>query len=269
MIQGTLWLGPAAGQNKKAEIEGSLDLRDAFASVLVDNADFWPVVQVKGPDGQTLHCHIDLDGFTYGSFAGASSLKVEERKAWLKRQRPTHLCEEFKPQPFEQLVKVLRAMGHVKDAREIAIFKEEKQLRRPTRIFGKDRVWYANPWNWLRWFGLELALGHGYRPQRILGAALAVWIAAAWFFSIAADHGVMAPSNPIVFLNYRLDACHSNWTRCDAAIMQNEYTTFQPTIYALDVMLPLVSLGQEMAWSPMVKPWDIVGIPVWRWLAIS
>lgn len=160
-------------------------------------------------------------------------------------------------------------MGHVKDAREIAIFKEEMQLRRPTRIRGKERPWYWNPWNWLRWLGLEVAIGHGYRPQRLFGAALALWAFAAIFFGVAADHGVMAPANPIVFLDPQLDGCRINWTTCDDPRMANEHTTFQPVLYALDVMLPIVALGQESAWAPMVKPWEVGEIPVWRWLAIS
>jgi sRNA-binding regulator protein Hfq len=269
VIKGTLWLGPGAGQIKPAIIEGSLDLRDAYASVLVDHADHWPAGQVAGANGKTLNCHIFLDGFTYGSFTGQSSLTIEDRKAWLERQPTRHLCEEFKPQPFEQLVKVLRAMGHAKDAREIAIFKEEKQLRRPTRNFGKDRPWYANPWNWLRWLFVELALGHGYRPQRIVLTALAVWVASALFFYAAAERGVMAPSNPVVFLDPQLESCRANWTDCAHPKMQNEHTPFQPAIYALDVMLPIVALGQEAAWAPMVTRCQAGQTWICGWWAIS
>jgi hypothetical protein len=33
--------------------------------------------------------------------------------------------------------------------------------------------------------------------------------------------------------------------------------------------VPIVALGQESAWAPMVKPWEVGEIPLWRWLAIS
>ena len=39
------------------------------------------------------------------------------------RQRPSHLGKDFRPQPFEQLIKVLREMGHDADARQIAMLK--------------------------------------------------------------------------------------------------------------------------------------------------
>lgn len=57
------------------------------------------------------------------------------------------------------------------------------------------------------------------------------------------------------------------WARC--AAMPAEYTTFQPVIYALDLILPLVDLQQEQDWAPIVEsaPGVTMGYGVFlRWL---
>jgi len=41
-----------------------------------------------------------------------------------------------------------------------------------------------------------------------------------------------------------------NWTDCD--VLPAEYPAFSALAYSLDVVLPLVDLGQERHWVPMV-----------------
>ena len=110
-IGGTLWLGPASPPNHQhVTLEGSLDLQGAHAQELIDSRELWQVKEVVTDQG-ALPCYLHLDGFTYDRFAGVAKTDWLTRKAWLERQRPSHLAEEFRPQPFEQLVKVLRGMG--------------------------------------------------------------------------------------------------------------------------------------------------------------
>jgi hypothetical protein len=61
-----------------------------------------------------LDCNLLLDNFTYDRLAGDRSWDPDLRKEWLKRQPREHLDKNFRSQPFEQLVKVLRTMGHNK-----------------------------------------------------------------------------------------------------------------------------------------------------------
>ncbi len=242
-------------------------------TVLLDEVNSWPVTTVNTAS-ETLSCHIRLDGFSYGRFADWSSLGAAERKAWLKRQRPKDLGKDFRPQPFEHLIKIYREMGHDRDAREIAIFKEETRLRRPWLFRGKNYSWFWNPLNWMRFVFLEKGVGYGYRSHRPIIAALIVWLTASCFFDLAAKNGVMAPTNPVVFLNPELEKCRDNWSACQLPKMREEHTSFQPTIYALDLLLPIVELGQNSAWTPMVKQWSmqlpLVGdIFIPKWIAIS
>jgi hypothetical protein len=124
-------------KQEPAKVEGCIDLIAASVRVLVDDKFVGEAEQglrlvVKGKDGKPLACHLCLDNFTYERLAGDAACKPNMRKAWLERQPAEHLKDKFRPQPFEQLVKVLRAMGHNSDADEIALFK-------------RWHAWKANP----------------------------------------------------------------------------------------------------------------------------
>jgi hypothetical protein len=79
-----------------------------------------------------------LNGLVYTSLGGNAPTDVASRIAWLKMQSDEHLGEDtlkrdFGPQPWKQLQKVLREMGHDADAREVGVA-YENQLRRADRI---------------------------------------------------------------------------------------------------------------------------------------
>lgn len=44
----------------------------------------------------------------------------------------------------------------------------------------------------------------------------------------------------------------NSWTNSKTCNGPNEYTTFQPLAYSLDLILPLVDLQQDKDWAPMV-----------------
>ena len=93
--------------------------------------------------------------------------------------------------------------------------------------------------------------------------AMAVgFLASAFFFQIGADYGYIGPSTPLLNspslsaqveqqCGHRFEARKTPWTRC--AAMPPEYTTFQPMLYSLDLILPLVDLQQESDWAPIVE----------------
>jgi hypothetical protein len=123
-IKDTLFLG--VGEQKKREnnarepatVEGSINLSAASVRVLVDDklvggGERGLRPAVNGEDAKERSCHLLLDNFTYDRLVGDDACNAKLRKAWLERQPPEHLKAEFRPQPFEQLVKVLRAMRTV------------------------------------------------------------------------------------------------------------------------------------------------------------
>jgi len=272
-----LILGPIAGaEEQEAGICGSVNLEGAHAALLIDLTGAWPPKTVAGPNGKALACHILLDGFTYDRLYLPG--KADERIAWLHRQRPRDLCEDFKPQPFEQLARVLRAMGHDGDAQWLAIEKRRLELRRP---WPNPWTFRRNPLRWmakwlpnaaiyaLKWLFLEKLIGYGYRPHRAVVTALALWVLTSWFFYQVAAGGGMAPSDPRVFLNADLvAACADNWATCTHPRMMQEHTPFQPAFYALDVILPVAPLGQESAWAPKATVWRL-DLPWVGWVWVS
>ena len=86
-------------------IKGTLSFANAHTSVLCDDESSWP------SGGR-----VDLNGMTYDTIIGGP-LDAKTRLAWL--DKGSNWNGEFKPQPYTQLAKVLRAMGHDSDARQV------------------------------------------------------------------------------------------------------------------------------------------------------
>jgi hypothetical protein len=288
-IDGTLWLGPHAGDAKaRAEIAGSMALGGCHAHEIIDHPSSWPSKYVTTADGKRLTASIILDGFTYDRLTGRGDYDTGTRKRWLDRQPKAHLGENFRPQPFEQLIKVYREMGHERHAREIAKFRERRRYQsrfiklwhgwrdRPglaRRIFGGSVFGAALDWlAWpfailaralsrslrsillaLEWFIIGAGTAYGYGYSRLVGFLLALWLAGGLFYATAADQGAFAPSNPVIYLNKELEAkCGKNWTDCTGA--PPGLPSFSPFVYSLDIMLPVLDLGQKHDWQPIDRP---------------
>jgi hypothetical protein len=244
-----------------------------------------------------------LDGFTYGIFSGRAPPNAAERLFWLDKQLPemsgkSGAGADFRPQPWRQLQKVLREMGHVEDARQVAIAFEDR-LRHADLIGLSPPHW----WGWWKrvyrtltrgfHYGFRILTGYGYRPIRLLGWFFGMWLACAAFYWFTAlpPQNVFAPSNPLVFQHADYAACvpgsdaakteqakpadtvpapikgAGNWYLCET--LRAEYTGFSPLAYSLDVILPLVDLQQQKDWSPMIPTpkavwWDELRGSGWK-----
>ena len=159
-------------------------LAGARVGALVDDESTWGQRQV-------------LDGFRYARLADGAPTDARFRLAWLARQRPAHLDDDFRPEPWRQLIKVLRRMGHEHSAGSVAIGRES-QLRRADRIgTGTPRLW-----RWLPRFGhcvFGLLAGYGHRPLRLLKSMALLWLGCAGVYQMAAMQGAAAPVNPLLF----------------------------------------------------------------------
>lgn len=221
-----------------------VSLASAKVGQLIDDEDSW---------GEELV----LDGFVYEHLAWEASTDAATRLSWIKKQVPKFIqAKDFKPQPWKQLQKVLHAMGHTEDARQVGIAFED-HLRAIGRIG-------QTPADWQTWrrtayshvakafhFSFKWLIGYGYRPLRLGAWMLGVWLVCAFVYWSAALQGVMAPSNPLVFQNMpQYESCKPNWYLCEA--LPEEYTGFSPLAYSLDVLLPLVNLQQEQDWAALI-----------------
>jgi hypothetical protein len=118
----------------------------------------------------------------------------------------------YRPQPYDQLAKAYTGAGHDTAARQVKITKEWRRRRELNPL--------AKLWNWL----LYLTVGYGYRT----------WLAGIWLAGLLAlGTGVFAHAYP--------HHMTQTGTRPPA---------FHPVAYTLDVLLPIVDLGQQKAWTP-------------------
>ena len=256
-VMGALMLAPIERTKRPAAIlNGSLDLKSAYIRVLVDSEETWPP-SMNGSKGLVRHV-IHLDGFTYERFGGIAPIDAQARKRWLKCQPAAHMSHDFKPQPFEQVIKVLKNMGHPEEARRLAIERQGFLVRRrlsnsQNRERGRLRALPRFLWE----STLGLLIGHGYKPLRILAIMAAVGVLFGFYYKLAAERGIFAPRDAQVFTQATFDKCRGRaggWTTCaEVEPTFAEYSQFNPWVYSFNVLLPVVDLYQEKNWAPMRK----------------
>ncbi len=122
---------------------------------------------------------------------------------------------EYSPEPYERLAAVLRATGEDADAREVLLAKQRR--RRETLPLG------AKLWGYVQ----DLAVAYGYRPGRA-----AVWMAVLW----AAGALAFSRYDPV-------------------PIKDDEAPHWNAALYALDLLVPVINLGQEGYWQ-LTEPWQ-------------
>ena len=168
------------------------------------------------------------------------------RRRWLELQYvspPTP--DQFKPQPYEQLARTLRAMGHSEAADEIAIAKRDQSTRCKS-----ERKWSRFISHFMR-----TVAGHGYRPIRALAwtsayaavgaVAITAALAAGWIEFKPV--GLPPESTVYEFPWVRVDNTHR--LRFSAPIRPPELgcPSANAPLYALDIIIPVVELGQHEA----------------------
>ncbi|MEL6977273.1 MAG: hypothetical protein AAGM38_01150 [Pseudomonadota bacterium] len=233
---------------------GALNLHNAEVNVLQDDPACWP----KAGD-------LFLDGLRYRQIGSIKpgAADARERGRWLLLQPAHQLKAEFKPQPFEQLARVLKTTGHALEARRIGVLKQ-RMLRRAGRI-----PWYIRPFHWL--FGL--IAGYGYWTSRVLLWAALVVALGAGLYEAAWRAGVMTPAKPEALLSAQWGACVETAPDLTAACFLSappgeDYEPFNAALYSLDLFLPVVVLEQEENWSPTPhRGAEILGAPIggWAW----
>lgn len=214
---------------------GDISLAHATVTTLADEIDCWPD-----------HSLI-LDGFRYERIDASSSLDSKHRISWLDKQSPELLKgDSFALQPWIHLAKVLREQGHFREAAEVDIAREER-LRAAGKVGDRFALLsWAGKWGqlddegryvsflnslseqitwFLHWLYGKFS-GYGHRPIKIIYFAVAVWFALALVYFIEADHDHFMLANPSL-----------------------TKTQFNPWAYSLDLILPVVQLGEFAKWA--------------------
>lgn len=202
---------------------GRLLLPQASCRTYRDDPKSWPA------PGQLV-----LDGFTYDRFDNCDT-DCATRMRWLSLQPEEHRDGDFRPQPWIQAIKVLRDIGHDREARNLGIaFEKARAARKSTR------------WYWKFWHKITLwTVGCGYRPELAglwsLGFVLAGWLV----FASAANLGFIGPRDGSVIAYLAANP---------EKPLPEHYARFNALVYALDAYLPVIELGQDEAWEPANEP---------------
>ncbi|MEX2518899.1 MAG: hypothetical protein WD969_06165 [Paracoccaceae bacterium] len=277
VTEGLFW------RNVRVEV-GSIDLVSAHTGDLADDPESWPA-------SGRLH----LDGFTFDRISGAF-IDVPRRLAWL--EKGTRWQGAFFPQPYTQLAKVYREMGHERSARRVLMERENLVRRegrkdarkRPAAGFGPRIGWVFrllfHPLLWLWDRALRFFAGYGYAPGRSVFALLALFVIAVVAAHFTWEKGGFAPNSaPILVSDDWKDyvaadcaartgdaLCASNpaaaWSAMGAP--GADWDSFNRYGYAADLVVPILDLGQTAAWAPS-KDRGAWGHALWwgRWAFAS
>ncbi|MEY1557659.1 hypothetical protein AB3Y40_18670 [Yoonia sp. R2331] len=259
-----LVVGKAFFWRDLAQINGMVRLTGAKFNSLADDAESWE----RTPD-------LMFDGLRFVRLSGPTD--IDMRLAWL--ERGAVVDDEFRPHPYAHFAEVMRETGHTAEARRVMMEKERLQ-----RSFARKR-WRAEGGQLHKVLGSWIAdhtqrwlVGYGYRPLQSV-AALLILIAVGTFLADRAWRaGDFAPNAAPVLMSSGWQAVSVGpdqvanpaevWSGPDQP--GRDYETFEAFYYSVDLVIPLISLGQEAAWAPSTTrgPW---GWWLWwvRWWLIA
>lgn len=247
-------------------VVGMMVLTAATIRTLNDDPECW----------QKAHGDLLLDRFRYGAITSAC-VDAKTRKKWLALQNPTNFGHDFWPQPYEQLAKVLREMGHRGDAREILIEKEKRQ--RDARRKRRHKI--TRPFYWLWDKGHAITSRYGHQPLIAFIWLLGFWTIGAATFYYAEANDAIKPNTARILRAPEWVTCGfttserrylpsmqhlvtgraaAGQTQLACYLEQKEalsYPAFNPYIYSADTLLPIVDLEMQSNWIPDedVIPW--------------
>lgn len=154
---------------------------------------------------------LNLEGFDYARI-DSSNEHWRERLKWLGRARG-----RFSPQPYTHAAQVYARAGRREDARRILLAQHDRNTLRAS----------AGPITWALSSLFGVIAGYGLAPIRIVRAlALFLVLGVAGVLAMNAQGALVTPQG----------------AQCNGAV--------EPALYAVDVALPVIDLGQESRCGP-------------------
>jgi len=242
---GVIWRGVTVAS-------GAVDFTAAHVGDLVDDLSSWPE---RG--------RVILDGFSYDRITGAFT-DARHRLEWLARG--TVWKGEFFPQPYVQLARVLREMGHEAGARDVLT--EQGRLirfhaRKRARVVPNGdigvalRSTFVDGLNLLRWLWDQLQrwlIGYGHKPKRAFLALIVLFAIAAFTAQATWREGSFAPNSDVILVSQGWVALANDPGQPNPAVAWSgkgapgmDWESFNAYGYAADVVIPVLALGQTTA----------------------
>jgi hypothetical protein len=221
-------------------IDGAVDFTDAHTTYLADRpTQDWPAHRSY------------LSGFSYERYAaismqGSGEWEWKARARWLQNCDPAASDEPGDPGPWEQAAQTLKNHGDSGGSEQLlmAYLRTKRQRRlgwfRFGLLRGLDRIFND-------WF-----LGYGYRPLRaLIPLALLVVAVAGPLLPAHANHVMRAtdPAGVVYTPQGELSLVESGKAPRDTC-GKGKVRCFNPWLYAVDTVVPIVDLKQRSAWSP-------------------
>jgi hypothetical protein len=219
-------------------VSPSADFSNTVTSFLADDPARWPANFV-------------VSGFRYERLE--SPLFLPPRQLWDYEARCAWLARQHDAGPYEQAARVFRQHGYGDGAREILIAQRKAARSAITGPAARPRRALDAAYN--------LTVSYGYRPVRVLWVICALLIlvtislqvpaAKATMRATTATGAVYTPSGPLQQDNASnpatgqpggaqpAEACGNGQVRC-----------FNPVLYSIDTVIPLISLDQRSTWYP-------------------
>jgi hypothetical protein len=188
-------------------------------------------IRCRNTQARTLHLGVGLEVSGIADFRNSQFANIrDEAASWPRQLRLSGLSygemaplppafrvqwlrrdvDGYLPRNYETLAAMYRNAGDDSSARQVLLARERER-----RV---QLPWYGQAWSWLQ----EVTVGYGYRPLR----------AAAWLTAfLAAGTLVFGLHHP-------------------PPLAGAPHPAFNPFIYALDLLVPLVDFGQRNAYNP-------------------
>jgi hypothetical protein len=253
-----------AGASVESALTGlALDLGEA-TTFLTDDPSNWPPSFV-------------ISGFTYDRFGQSQDSTSGPawdhiaRCAWLDHQAV------YDAGPYEQAARVFRQHGYPNGTKAILI---AQRRRARQAISGR----WALPRRALD-AAFSGTVGYGYRPGRVLWLLAALLILVTGSLLIPGARATMratTPTGAIYTTHGPLPLTAAGWLGSKSqkaptdACGNGEVRCFNPLLYAVDTVIPLVSLDQRSTWYPdahapdgTIMQWWLNAATVLGWLLSS
>lgn len=219
-------------------VSPSVDFTNTRTSFLADDPATWPARFV-------------VSGFTYDRFDRPQDSDAPRtwdhlaRCAWLARQ------DGYDAGPYEQAARVFRQHGYTAEAEKILM----AQRRHARQAISGRGALFRRGFSAL--YGV--AVGYGFRPWRMLWLLLALLILVGGSLSIPAAQATMraTTSDGKVYGTHGplSGGASSRTAAIDPASQQDacgngEVRCFNSALFAIDTVIPLVTLDQRSTWYP-------------------
>ena len=242
-----------------AEVDGTLSLAGAELGAILDDPASWPAVG-----------DLVLNRCLYGALLGTAT-DAAPRLDWLARQMPSRWGEDFWPQPYEHLAKVLRDMGHDDDARSVLI--EKERLSRRAR---RGRT--TNPLRRAVLLANDLFLGlttaYGRMPLLALIWMFVLWALGTMLYAHLETVGALRPYSAVILRSPEWVLCSvpqgeqqflvslgverdglalPGQTQMACYLQQPEasaFPKFSAAMLSAEAIIPGLGVGQKDIWSP-------------------